>query len=904
MTSFFRDPDGFAALERQVVEPLIARHAERAEHAAGDVIRVWAPGCATGEEVYSIAILLLEGFERRELTPQFEIFASDIDERALAVGRGGRYPKAIGADLSAARLARFFVPRGDRYLVKPDLRARLLFASHDLLRDPPFHQIDLISCCNLLIYLEAGLQRHVFDVLHYALKPDGTLFLGAAEAGDPELFRPLDRDHGIYQKREGPPTLKMEPRLPSVSLGPASGRRQRPVVEAHRVALETAAPPSILVDADFRILHLSETAGRFLQPSGGPFSSNLTDLVRPELAGGLRSALLRVFRSGAPITTLGVALRLAGESRRVSLHLLPRWREGSDERLALVVFLESEEVEAGAGAPETPRPGAEQDVVIRLREELRESQEQLLATREDYELANEELRASNEELQSINEEVHTVNNELKHKLAEVSSAHNDLENLISTTEIGTLFLDLELRIQRFTPKLAEIFAVTIDDRGRPIGDFTHSLQYHELLPDCRRVLQELTPIEREVASDDGRWYALRLRPDRTLDDRIDGLVLTLFEITDRKRAEQALLEREAQLELAHQAAQVAWWSIDLQQGTITWSESSRRLLGVAEGEEPAELGDLASRLIAPDDRAAFLRAFSEPGRADSELEVQFRVESPERGERWLVSRGRLYPALGDGCLLAVLIDVSEQKAIQRRLEVLDRVHGEQEAHAGLERSTSFEQLRSRVSRVTQAEQEERRQLASVLHDDLQQQLYGIRLRITELLRSAETPAAGTERLTEIYDQLAEAVATTRRLAARLTLPSREADLQEVLDSLAQQMESLHDLTVEVRHQGAEPIADESLRVVVHQVVRELLFNVVKHSGVKHASVTTALEGQDLVITIEDRGRGFDPESVRRGSGLETIRRRLELVGGALEIASQPGFGVRVVVRAPVAAGSG
>ncbi|HVS66514.1 MAG TPA: chemotaxis protein CheB [Thermoanaerobaculia bacterium] len=924
VTSFFRDPAAYEVLAEKVIEPLVQSRGE------GPPIRIWIPGCATGEEAYSIAMLLHEAADRHQVQPQpqLEIFATDLDERALAIAREGRYPKAIETDVSVERLARFFVQRGEHYVVKPELRKSLLFACHNLLRDPPFHQIDLISCRNLLIYLDTELQPQVLSVLHYALAAGGRLFLGSADNADRERFLALDREHWIYEKRESLtgsvelPTLLAEPRPAGITSRPSRRPSPRTAIEAHRMALEAVSPPSALVDGASQVVHLSESAGRYLQPAGGPFTAEITELVRPELAHELRSSLFRVFRHGTPVLTSPLPVAFNGKAKSVSLQVLPRWREGSKERLALVLFLEGEEIDRRERKPLDP---TDRDGVSRLREELCESQEQLRATREDYEAANEELRASNEELQSvneeyrstseeletskeelqsINEELHTVNNELKHKLEEVSSAHSDLENLIANTEIGTLFLDRELRIQRYSPKVSQLFAVIADDRGRPIGDFTHSLEYRELLSDCHRVLHELAVVEREVRSDDRRWFSLRLRPYRTVEDRIDGVVLTFFEITGRKRTELTLLEREAQLELAHQTAQVGWWTVDLDRGEIGWSDSARTLLGLEEGDEPATLQELAERLLPEEDRADFLAAFSEAGRERSEIELELRVRRADGSWRWLLSRGRLYPAIGDARLVAVLIDVTEQKRIQRLLEELDRqdLRGSDEREQAVARSA--DELHAMVSSLTQAEQEERRQLAQVLHDDLQQQLYGVRLRITELLRSTEgAAAADAERLAEIYDQLAEAIAITRRLAARLSLPGQGTDLNEVLDSLAQQMESLHELVVEVRHDGPPPKTGESLRIVVHQIVRELLFNVVKHSGVRSAIVTSTQQDGDLVLTIEDSGRGFDAEVAERGFGLQTVRRRLELLGGEIETVSRPGEGARVVVHIPLAAGS-
>lgn len=574
VTSFFRDKEAFQTLELQVIPQLF--HGKFSDRA----IRIWVPGCATGEEAYSVAMLLLEQASRQDIRPTIQVFGSDIDAKALAMAREGQYPSAIEADMGEDRLRRFFVKEADHYRVRQELRDLVLFASHSLLKDPPFSRLDLIACRNLLIYLDRDLQEMACNTFHYALNPDGFLMLGTSESADNPTgqFRTFDRKARIYQSSAAPGELRLLPRLlgsvsvvheqAAVPMRPPSTSALLSEAAAHRQALEKVAPPSILVDQSHRVLHMSENSGRFLQPSGGPLSGNIVDLVRPELRFELRSALHGVFETSQPWLSLPIPVRFNGAARRVLMHVKPANEHNDNgEDRAIVLFIEGGTVE-----PDTAGQSAENDagneIINRLREELQQTQARLRTTREESESANEELRAANEELQSINEEyrstseeletskeelqsineeLQTVNSELKLKLEAVSRAHSDLQNLMAATDFGTLFLDSSLRIKRFTQQVTELFSITPSDEGRPISDFAHRLEYESLVGDARKVLANLTPIGHEIRSRDDRWYDVRLRPYRTVDDKIDGVVLTFVDMTDRRQTEEALRNSERRL---------------------------------------------------------------------------------------------------------------------------------------------------------------------------------------------------------------------------------------------------------------------------------------------------------------------------------------------------------------------
>jgi two-component system CheB/CheR fusion protein len=613
VTTFFRDGDAFEALKSSVIPDLF----ESKDPAAS--IRVWVPGCATGEEAYTIAILLLEEAARRDVRPALQVFGSDLDGRALAIAREGRYPAAIEADVSEDRLRRFFVREGDEYRVRQELRDILLFSVHDLLKDPPFSRIDLISCRNVLIYLDRELQQQVCSTFYYALNPGGFLLLGSSEMADnpPGLFRPVDRKMRFYRSMASPGDRpRLLPRLlESLGVNDPSGSVARPPspglalsqAAAHREAIEQAAPPSMLVDHAHRVLHLSDNAGRFVQPIGGPLSGDVVDLVRPELRFELRSALNRAFEQRRATLSLPIAVRFNGAPHRVLLSVKPTGEDNeAASQNALVMFIEGEPVEAAALVSD--HRDASDETIRRLIEELQLTQARLRTTHEESEAANEELRAANEELQSINEEyrstseeletskeelqsvneeLQTVNSELKLKLEAVSRAHSDLQNLMAATDFGTLFLDSNLHIKRFTEPVTELFRITPSDEGRPVTDFAHQLEYDDLVADAQSVLARLSPVRRELRSRNDRWYDVRLRPYRTVDNKIDGVVITFVDVTERRQVEEALRRSERQLQQKTRLLELAIDPIfiwDFDDGIVEWNRGCEELYGYSREE--------------------------------------------------------------------------------------------------------------------------------------------------------------------------------------------------------------------------------------------------------------------------------------------------------------------------------
>jgi two-component system, chemotaxis family, CheB/CheR fusion protein len=572
VTTFYRDPSAFDSLLREVISKLFDMEDPNTQ------LRVWAPGCASGEEAYSIAMMFADEAARRDVRAEVQIFASDLDNTALAIAREGRYPLAVEADIGEERLRKYFTKEADHYRIRREIRDMVLFATHSILKDPPFSRLHLISCRNLLIYLEKDLQQLAISTFHYALKPSGYLFLGASETAENPvgLFRVIDRDARIYQSNirasgeKNFPHVFVSPRINDAPVfAPLKAGDHAPAV-VHGRALELTAPPSAVVDSNCHILNMSEGVGRFIQPSGGQIRNDITELARPELRFDLRAALHRAFERNQPTLSLPVPVQFNGAAKRVFLQVKPVAFDKEAPRQAVVFFIEGDAIQLAEDDKASLEPNHASGIAVReLKQELELLRSRLRVSREEYETANEELRAANEELQSINEEyrstaeeletskeelqsineeLQTVNAELKIKLDGVSRANNDLQNLMASTDVGTLFLDSKLRIKRFTPRITDLFNIQATDDGRPITDFTHRLDYPRFTEDAQTVLRDLSVVEREIASD-GKWYLTRIRPYRTTEDRIEGVVCTFVDVTARVKTEEALKSSEAHLRL-------------------------------------------------------------------------------------------------------------------------------------------------------------------------------------------------------------------------------------------------------------------------------------------------------------------------------------------------------------------
>lgn len=614
VTNFFRDGDCFAALDVHLGELFKGK-------GPNDTVRAWVAACATGEEAYSIAMLLSEKAREIEAPPAVQVFATDLDQMAIAEARHGSYPPTIQADVSDERLRRFFVKGHGGYRVRRELRGTVLFAQHDLLKDSPFSRLDLVFCRNLLIYLSRAAQQRALETFHFALRPQGHLFLGSSESIEDasQLFSVLDKKSRIFVKRpvrmraptpSGPSSLALSLEahgalvVPAVETG-AVEPRPRAVSDAmlegkgiswgelHFKLLELLAPPSILVDAEHNILHVSAAAGRFLHFSGGEPSRNVLRAVHPAMRVELRAALYEGLHSGQ--RSQGVASKVEIEGSTVEVIIrVSQVRDVAADLLvvtfsALPMLTAAPELEGPAGQGSDPVARQLDQELERLKSHLRDTVEQYEASTEELKASNEELHAMNEELrsateeletsreelQSINEELTTVNVELKSKVDELAHSNSDMHNLMDATAIATVFLDRELRVNRYTPAAVTLFNLIPGDVGRPLADLATRLEYVQLGDDARRVLERLIPIEREVGMPDGKWFLSRLLPYRTIEDRIAGVVVSFIDITERKQAEEVQLWLSAVV--ASSMDGIVSFSLDLT--ILGWNAGAAEMFG-------------------------------------------------------------------------------------------------------------------------------------------------------------------------------------------------------------------------------------------------------------------------------------------------------------------------------------
>jgi two-component system CheB/CheR fusion protein len=610
VTGFFRDPEAWEGLRTSAVAPLIERSPPDGS------IRAWVTACASGEEAYTLGMLLMEEMERQNKYVEFKIFATDTADKALGLARSGIYPTGIEGDLDNARLQRFFDKDEHTYRIKKSLRDSVVFAAHDLLRDPPFSRVDLCTCRNLLIYLEPEVQQRVLFMLHFALREGGYLFLGSAESPGPsdKLFHTISKKWRIYQRAgNGHHVIDLSAISNALSfngrreLSPTlPGARPFPTVAVQQALLEQNTPATVVVDRTDRVLYVNgDTTPYTSQPDGNP-TRNLFDILRPSLRNAARTALRRAAVYHQPISVLA-ELTDDGYSRSLKMTAapLPTARVPDFFRLTFEPaakagssVMEETDVDAEVLAAPLLRQPDENSLEEELRimrlelqstveafeasnEELKASNEEVVSINEELQSANEELETGKEELQSLNEELITVNAQLQTKVAELEATTNDLSNLLSSTNIAVVFLDPQFRVRRFTPAVYDLLELIPGDIGRPIANLAQKFHGGGLLEDARAVLARLIPQEAEVLSHSGSWYLRRTLPYRTADNHIDGVVITFVDITARRAAELALKTSQARLQAVVEQLPIPMLMVDVEAGTLMHgNEPAAKLLGM------------------------------------------------------------------------------------------------------------------------------------------------------------------------------------------------------------------------------------------------------------------------------------------------------------------------------------
>ncbi len=918
VTAFFREPEAFHVLQQRVIPELVARSSD-------DVpIRVWVPACSTGEEAYTLAMLIIEGFEQANKLPTLQLFATDINEDSLDRARQGIYPENIAVDVSPERLRRFFVRSGSsHYQVSKELRESVVFAMQNLLTDAPFSRLDLISCRNLLIYLQPDLQSEVIQLFHFSLKENAYLMLGPSESigRKTDFFAPISKQWRVFQR--------IGQTRAHITHFPISGRSQThsaegPVRQAERRArsdsrfaeltqkhlLSDYAPASVLINREFEILHFSGSIVDYLQlPSGQP-THNLISMCRDGLRTRIRAAVPRALQEKRTVVDSSARVNRHGRYIPVTLTVRPV-NNGAGELLALVSFEEGE-TSSAVSAQHLASPGdAEQSddvtAVQKLEQELdatredlqntieelgssneglKAANEEVMSMNEELQSTNEEMETSKEELQSMNEELNTVNTQLQCKIEELERSHDDIQNLLASTDIATIFLDRDMHIKLFNPPAAQLLNLRPGDIGRPISDFSARVSSDALLADARQMLESLAPVERDVWSNDeqeqqqGRCYLRRIVPYRSGADHISGVVVTFVDITNRHQLETQLeariaerasesQEREQRLQAIMDAVVDAIVIFDTEGSIRSLNPAAGEIFGYsAEDMVKRNVSILLSRVEEQESHQNVVR-FLQNG--ISEILGQRREIMGRRSDGSEVPIEVTVSRIDHHILyVAVLRDLTETRVLERE-----------------------------VANASTLEQE---RIGREIHDGIGQRLSGLSM-LAQSLKN-ELADAGPEqnrKLDDLIEHLTALIGEVRSLARGLALiPVGPGGLIDAIREFSARINDTLPVSCSFEHDdGLLEFEDASAATHMYRIVQEATNNALKHAEATHIAVS--LRMNDFIkLTIADNGKGFDTHVMQTGAGfgLRIMQYRARVLGGNLELDSKAGQGTRVVFRLP------
>lgn len=930
VTRFFRDPEAFEELRRLVLAPLVQEKAE------GSALRVWVPGCATGEEAYTVAMLLLEEIWAAKKRFSVQVFASDIDKDALVVARGGLYPAGIADDLTPERLHRFFARHDGGYAIHKTLRETLVFAAHNLLSDTPFSRMDLVTCRNVLIYLQPQAQHRAVSAFAFALRPGGCLFVGSADtipAQEP-TFVEHSRKGRIYRRTSAPTgTLSFVPAhtgrsaLPPTP-APAPEMPPRLAEMAQVALLRHFAASLVLVEPGGQVLHFHGPTAKYLDHRSGKPTLNLFDMAPDWLALKLRAAIESAGQSGQTVTL--PALQPESERNAVTVTVLPIASRRTEGRFFAVIFEEN----LPASTPphsESPVSREEQSALDQLQSELRATRddlqtsiarlesanedltaanEEVMSMNEELQSTNEELETAKEEAQSVNEELSTVNAELQERLGELNDAHNDLANLFTATHIAMVFLDRELRLKRFAPTGMQVLPLIAGDVGRPIAHISHKFENVDLAGDARRVLEGLAPVEREVRTHSGAWYTLRIMPYRTVDDRIEGVVLLFVDVSRLKQVELTLEHARRFSDTIVQTIREPLLVLDSDLRVLQANGSFYRLFEQAPAQvEGQRIYDLGERQW---DIPALRQALEEIIPQDRQVhDLVVEADFARLGRRsMLLNACRMSGEAGlPERILLALEDVTERLKAEESLRKLNETLEERVKERTALAERRADQLRTLALKITSAEHHERARLAQTLHDSIQQLMVASTMAIHDARRRS-TDADACASLQRAEKLVRDSIRECRTLAGTLSPPIlRQAGLARAVEWFARQMQEQFGLTVGVQVQLDREPEDERIKSFLFQGLRELLFNIVKHAKVNRAQVElTTPSHASLRLVVRDAGVGMAParleqlQSCGTGLGLVSLRERAVLLGGEMVLDSATGGGTVVTLTVPLAPG--
>ncbi len=914
VTRFFREPDAFRTLETQVIPELMKGREE------GKALRVWVPGCSTGEEAYSIAMVLSEYLSGRRARTPVQIFATDLSEMSIDQARAGIYSGTTLADVSPERLAQFFVKSNGNYRVSQAIRDMCTFARQDLAQDPPFSRIDLISCRNVLIYFEPALQKRIVAAFHYALNNGGILLLGKSESlsAFPELFTAVEKKGKFFRKKPGANSLQFAPARAYDRVG-QGGRNVKPPApglelqkEADRIVWSRYAHSGVIVDDNLEILHFRGDPSPYLAPAPGAASLHLMKMVRGELMVDLRAAFQRARKENTPVRREGVRVTTGGRTRELSLEVIPLAALDAEQRCFLVMFEESRSRPAEGTKVEKSRPRKEENsTVAKLHQELSATREYMQAIIEEQETTNEELNAANEEVLSNNEELQSTNEELETAREELQSTNeelvtlteqqaarnvelnqlnDDLKNVLDGIRIPILMLSNDRRIRRFTPAAEAMFNLLPADVGRPIENLRPNLDLPDLKPLIARTIETLNPQEYEVRDLEGHYYTMNMRPYRTSDNRIDGVLISMIDTDAIKRILEESERARAYANSIVETVREPLLVLDAELCIVTANRAFYDSFRFSPKEvEKKVLFDLAAGGWNIPELRLSLDEIREGGTYFNDLKLTHVF--PQVGRRNLLLNARRLKLTGDGAgmILLAMEDITSTASTTEALK------------------ESQERLRDLTAGLLTAQEEERRRISRELHDDLSQRLAMLTVELETLERDPLPPAESIRRQLASIRTKTERISDDVRRTALQLHPSMvdHLGLPAALRSLCADFSKQERIRVDYRQRTAGRTISPDIALCLYRVAQEALHNVVKHSSARQATVSLMEAKRQIILSVSDAGSGFDLELVRtkRGLGIISMEERVRLVGGLLTIRSKPGAGTRIVVEVPLEEGT-
>lgn len=685
VTSFFRNPEAFESLKSKILPQLF-------ERADKGTIRVWVTACSTGEEAYSLAIMFLEYIEKEGIKADLKIFATDIDNESVEIAGQGVYPESIAADVPADLLVKYFEKIKSGYRVTEYLRKNIVFATHNILKDPPFSKIDFISCRNLFIYLKPEIQEKIFSSFYFALKSSGYLFVGTSESlGNIQAaFDTLDSKWKLFKAKEGYrmpigqtlSVLNSPAKRTRSSKSGADGTVVDRTVKLDKVLemiIDDFLPPSVIVDDNFNLIHIVNNINNYVTIPSGKFTQNLLAMINEDLRMIVSGLLRRLVNEDQTkgVETIKNAKGFSNKTIRIDIR---RLKNDKDFFKYNIISFTEKELDAEADTNEsgtrvTDLNTTQSEAYHELEKELQYTKETLQATVEELETSNEELQSSNEELiasneelqstneelQSVNEELYTVNSEHQSKIEELTKLNNDINNLLKNTNIGTLFLDSKLCIRKFTPVVSELTNIIEMDVGRPVHHISVPENYIDFIEDIKQVLETLQPVEKEVRNKSGLWHLVKIMPYRTEENAVDGVIVTFVNISSLKNETKRADQAADRLQQAMEIGKMAWWEWDILSGTVTYDEKKATMLGYHPDEFPNQIYEI-TELVHPDDYEESMQAMRDhlEGRKEH-YEVTYRIRRKDNSYGRFFDKGGVLLRDNKGKPLKVtgiVIDVS------------------------------------------------------------------------------------------------------------------------------------------------------------------------------------------------------------------------------------------------------